>query len=181
MDTHSNTPPAGSAKSRGPRARRLADLFTLVENGRLKSTLLLYSFSMGFVVFAVYAAAYALLLKPLDALFSGRMPAPLANWLEAAVPAMIGTAVCLLLQARIRERRMVPLAFMWLAFLVIPTLGGVLAMLEPADRQLYFGIAAPVTLLPLGIGAASSLWLYFRKTAAFAAPGRDERKTNDPE
>ena len=45
--------------------------FQMTENGKVKSTLILYSFCLCWVFIAVYFAAFAFLLDPLDALVSG--------------------------------------------------------------------------------------------------------------
>ena len=160
MKTQKPMPPSPGDENR---SFRLMEAFSLVENGRLKSTLLLYSFALAFVFLAIYAAAYLLLLAPLNSLMDGWMPVPMINWLEGLVPAALGTGVCLLMQLRLREGRLVPAAYVWLALMVLPTLLILLSMLEPVDRLTYLSIAAPMALLPLAMGMASSFFLYFRR------------------
>ena len=140
----------------------LSDLFKVTQNGRLKSTLMLYSFSMAFVILAIYIGAYLLLLRPLDSLLSSNLPLQVINWIEGLVPALLATFICTLLQFRIRERRMIPFSFMWLILIVIPTLLILLTMLEEEDRLLYFSIVSPMVLLPLAVGMATSLIIFFR-------------------
>ena len=177
MKTERSGPSPLAAPAEGARRYRLADVFTLVEHGKLKSTLLLYSFSMAFLILALYAAAFLLLLRPLDGLVSGRMSAPMASWIEGLVPSLLGTGLCVLLQTRIREKRMMPLGFVWLWLMVLPTLAVLLWMLAPEDRAVYLAsIAAPMALLPLAIGTASSFFLYIRHMRS-AVPGRDAEGT----
>ena len=45
--------------------------FQMTENGKVKSTLLLYSFCLCWVFIAIYVAAFFFLLDPLEALVSG--------------------------------------------------------------------------------------------------------------
>ncbi|MDL2317760.1 hypothetical protein LJC74_01520 [Eubacteriales bacterium OttesenSCG-928-A19] len=146
-----------------PRKRTFWDAFTLVENGRLKSTFLLYSFALAFVFLAVYILAFWLLLGPLDALIGGRLPVWLTNAVEGLVPGILATALCLLPFARVSNRRMAPAAYVWLALLVLPTLLILVFMLDPQDRGAFFAIAAPMVLLPLAIGVASAFLVYFRQ------------------
>lgn len=138
------------------------DIFKVAQNGRLKSTLMLYSFSMAFVIMTIYAGSYLLLLRPLDSLLSGKLPLQMVSWIEGLVPALLGTFVCVLLQLRIRQRRMMPFSFMWLVLMVLSTLLILLSILEKEDRLLYLSIAAPMALLPLAVGTAVSLFIYFR-------------------
>ena len=63
--------------------------FQMTENGKVKSTLLLYSFCLCWVFIAVYAALFVFLLDPLDALVSGA-PGIVAHVVEAVVPALVG-------------------------------------------------------------------------------------------
>ena len=69
--------------------------FQMMENGRVKSTLMLYSFCLCWVFAAVYGAAIALLIGPLHMLMAGS-PVFLENLVTALVPAVLGTAVCCL-------------------------------------------------------------------------------------
>ena len=65
--------------------------FQMMENGRVKSTLMLYSFCLCWVFAAVYGAAIALLIGPLHMLMAGS-PVFLENLVTALVPAVLGTA-----------------------------------------------------------------------------------------
>ncbi len=69
-----------------------------------------------------------------------------------------------------------PLSFVWLALMILPTLAILLSMLTHEDRMIYLSIAAPMALLPLAVGTASAFILYFRHKSS-AASGRDAEGT----
>ena len=73
------------------RADRFWACFLFTENGKVKSTLLLYSFCLCFVFLAVYGAAYAPIVEWLDPLLAGH-PVALVNFVEAAVPTLVSWA-----------------------------------------------------------------------------------------
>ena len=65
------------------------------ENGRPKSANLLYSFLLAILLILIYGAGYLLLLDPLEKAFSGASAA-VRNLVEYIVPALAGSALCLL-------------------------------------------------------------------------------------
>ena len=103
----------------------------LTEDGRPKSTVLLYSFALSFLFLAIYAAAYAFLVGPLQSLLLpgyGQMtPEELAafskanesrifwaNVLESVLPGLAGSAVCCGISLLIKERAIPAGAYIWL-------------------------------------------------------------------
>ena len=90
--------------------------FQMTENGKVKSTLLLYSFCLCWVFIAVYAALFVFLLDPLDALVSGA-PGIVAHVVEAVVPALVGAVVCVLPWPIIKDKRIIPASYTWIFLL----------------------------------------------------------------
>ena len=95
--------------------------FQMTENGKVKSTLLLYSFCLCWVFIAVYASSFVLLLDPLDALVSGA-PKVVVYLVEALVPALVGTVVCALSWPLYKDKRLMLAAFIWIFLLAIACL-----------------------------------------------------------
>ena len=100
--------------------------FQMTENGKVKSTLLLYSFCLCWVYIAVYVACFAFLLDPLESLLSGA-PTALVCLVEALVPALVGTVICMLPWPLFQEKRLIPVSYIWMLLLAAACLITMLA------------------------------------------------------
>ncbi len=88
-------------------------------NGRPKSATLLYSFLLAILYIAVYAAAYLILLGPLETALSAA-PVWVRNVVQYLVPALIGSALCLAPYFFLgTQKRLVPCAYLWLLALLL--------------------------------------------------------------
>lgn len=154
--------------------------FQMVENGKVKSTLLLYSFCLCWVFIAVYGVLDFLLLGPLDGLTAG-LPVFAVNLIEALVPSAIGAAVCSLTWFLSRtEKRLLPAAYLWLLLLALACLVTLL-IYSSGERELQLMILqffAMLALPPLVLGGGSSVFLYYRywKNKPPAAPAAEPKK-----
>ena len=127
--------------------------FQMTENGRVKSTLLLYSFCLCWVFIAVYAALFVFLLDPLDALVSGA-PKVVVYLVEALVPALVGTVVCALSWPLYKDKRLMLAAFIWIFLLAIACLIAMLILMkdEPEARGLFLQFFAQAVPAPVLLG-----------------------------
>lgn len=144
------------------RGDRFWGAFLFTKDGKVKSTLLLYSFCLSVVYVAVYAAAYVIFVTLLHPILEGA-PVAVVNFVEAAVPTVVGTAVCALAWL-LPEKRMMLSAYLWLAVLAIACMVAMLIILGgDAQAQLlflqFFGLFVPAPIL---LGGGLSLWLYRR-------------------
>ena len=99
--------------------------FQMTENGRVKSTILLYSFCLCWVLLAVYGGCFALLNPWLDGLLSGSaLHVWLISLVEALAPAAAGTAAASLVWLLPGDKRLLPAGHLWLARLVRACLFG---------------------------------------------------------
>ena len=132
----------------------------MTENGRVKSTLLLYSFCLCWVFIAVYAASFAFLLDPLDALVSGA-PGIVAHVVEAVVPAAV---VCVLPWPIIKDKRIIPASYTWIFLLSMACLIAMLVMMkdEPEARNLFLQFFVQAVPAPILLGGGLSAFLYSR-------------------
>lgn len=162
------------ARAREKKADRFWQAFRLTEHGRVKSTLLLNSFCLCVVFAAVYFAAFYYLVDVLHPLVSGKS-VWIINLTEALIPAIAGTAVCCLSSLLFRDKRIVPMTYLWMLALSLACLVTMLLLLGGDHRaQLLFlqffllFVPAPVLL-----GGGVSLVLYSRhrkkKTSAISA------------
>lgn len=136
--------------------------FQMTENGKVKSTLMLYSFCLCWVFLAVYVLCFALLNRPLDALLSG-LPVAAVNLVEALVPAAAGTAVCCLTWLLPGDKRLLPAAYLWLALLVLACLITLIVLMGWQSAPLILQFFGMFTLAPLLLGLGSSMLLYRRR------------------
>ena len=147
--------------------------FQMTENGKVKSTLLLYSFCLCWVLLALYGGCFALFSPWLDRLLQGA-PVGLINLVEALVPAVAGTAAASLAWLLPGDRRLLPAAYIWLALLLLACLIALLLMSwENAWLTLqFFGM---FTLAPLVLGLGASFlayYLYWKKRPPAEDPAR---------
>ena len=137
--------------------------FQMMENGRVKSTLMLYSFCLCWVFAAVHGGAIALLIGPLHTLMAGSAVF-LENLVTALVPAVLGTAVCGLTWFLPGDKRTLPAAYLWLTLLMLYCVIALLALLngERGAQILALRFFGMFVLIPLIMGDGMSILLFYR-------------------
>lgn len=135
--------------------------FQMTENGKVKSTLLLYSFCLCWVFAAVYCACFALLTRPLDALLSGA-PVLAVTVVEALIPAAVGTAVCSLTWFLPSDKRLLPASYLWLTLLAAACLVTLVILMGLESAPLILQFFGMFALAPLALGCGVSVFLYYR-------------------
>lgn len=135
--------------------------FQMTENGKVKSTLLLYSFCLCWVYIAIYGGAFFLLLDPLHALVSGA-PGIVVHLVEALVPAAVGSVVCMLPWPLVKDKRVIPSSFTWMFLLSVACLIAMLVMMknEPEARLLFLQFFVQAVPAPIVLGGGLSAVLY---------------------
>ena len=146
--------------------------FQMTENGKVKSTMLLYSFCLCWVFIAIYAASFAFLLDPLDALVSGA-PGFVVHMVEAVVPALVGAVVCALPWPIIKDKRIIPASYTWIFLLSMACLIAMLVMMkdEPEARNLFLQFFVQAVPAPILLGGG----LLSKKTACGQGGGTLEK------
>lgn len=137
--------------------------FQMTENGKVKSTLLLYSFCLCCVFIAVYAGAYILLLDPLHAWVSGA-PGWMVYTVESLVPAAAGALVCALPWPLLKDKRIIPASYTWMLALGAACLAAMLVIMrdEPEARGLFVQFFLQAVPAPVVLGGGFSGLLYRR-------------------
>ena len=137
--------------------------FQMTENGKVKSTLLLYSFCLCWVYIAVYVVAFACLLDPLEAMCSGA-PTAVVYLVEILVPTLVGTAACFLPWPLFKEKRLIPASYVWMFLLAVACLITMLVLMqnEPETRRLFLLFFLQAVPAPVLLGCALSACLYYR-------------------
>ena len=148
--------------------------FQMTENGRVKSTLLLYSFCLCWALLAVYCGCFALFSPLLDNLLQG-LPVGLINFLEALIPAAAGTAVGFLAWLLPGDKRLLPASYIWLTLLMLACLIALTVMMGLDSLGLILQFFGMFVLAPLAVGLSTSMlayYLYWKKRPAAGDPAR---------
>ena len=158
------------AKERSKLQRWIDDVtraLFLDENGKPKSATFLYAFLLAIMYAGVYAAAYLLLLDPLNNALSG-LSVFWQNVLEYLIPALVGSVPCVLLIFAFRgeNKRLVPNAYLWLAAFFVLTFFGELLIINWSDAatelHLFFVIIGLPLLVSIVCGGVPAFLLYRR-------------------
>ena len=146
----------------GKAADKFWSAFQMTENGKVKSTLMLYSFCLCWVFLVVYGLCFALLNPLLDGLLSG-LPVAVINLVEALVPAAAGTAVCCLTWLVPGDKRLLPVTYLWLTLFMLACLVALIILMGWDSVPLVLQFFGMFTLAPLVLGISSSLILYHNR------------------
>ena len=144
------------------RADEFWNIFLFTKNGKIKSTLLVNSFSLSILFLAVYFLSYYLLIDLIDMAVASVFPVWLANICESLLPGVIAAGLCCLLLFVFKERRLVPLAHLWLLLYALVMLIGVAVGLDAEVRAFFLALYASFVLPGVLIGGALSVLLYLR-------------------
>ncbi len=144
------------------KADKFWSMFLFTENGKVKSTLLIYSFSLSILFVMIYLLSYLMLIDPIDAFFLPRVGTKFATFLESVLPAIAGTALCCPIHFAIKEKKLAPAAYLWLLFYSLATGIGLIASLTKLELPTFLGLFSMVALPPLAIGGAASALLYMK-------------------
>lgn len=127
------------------------ELFTMVENGKLKSTFMLYSFALALLFLAVYAAAFVLLVDVVHQFIS-----PVSPWLsgvmECLIPAFVSAVAAFLCQKVARDKRLAAAAYVWLAVALIAIAVILLTSFPPEDWGGVMNLILQMGVVPVGLG-----------------------------
>ena len=155
---------------RGQFSRKIDNLFRAVfmaEDGKSRSSLLLYSFCLAIAFVLVFIVSYMFLLEPLERTFSSRSVF-VRNIVEYTVPAIVACIPCLALSFAFRRRmNMVPAAFLWIDVMVLITFittafaaGG---ENWATDYRMFLNVLGLPMLVSAVLGTIGSLVIYKRR------------------
>lgn len=128
------------------RADRFWSIFLFTKNGRVKSPLIIYSFSMSIVLIVIYTVAFTFLIDPLHLLFQAS-PAWLGDLIGSLLPALAGCALLCMLQKITDNKMFIPAAYVWLLLYAVFILAWMMLSLNAPDDREFF-LALYVRLVP---------------------------------
>ena len=166
-----------SPKEREERNRRRADrfweAFLFTENGKPKSSLIIYTFSLSLVFTAVYILCYELSIRLFTGLLSS-LPAFFSNLVIVLVSSAAGTALCCLPHRFFTDKRLVFGGHLWLCLYVAAVLVIMLVIMGfSPDYGAFLIFCCWFLLPPVTLGTAVSCRLYLRD--------RPENNEREPE
>lgn len=144
------------------KADKFWSIFLPVKDGKIKSTLLVNSFSLSFLFLAVYILSYLLLIDPIDAMIAEHMSPLMVSLIESIIPAIIGSLLCCSLHFLVSDKRIVPAAYIWLVIYSLFVFIGMLTPLQAEERSLFFQLFGLLIVVPVITGGIFSTFLYFR-------------------
>ena len=141
----------------------------LTEDGKPKSTVLMYSFCFSLLFAIVYVVCYWVLVGPLESLFS-KSSVRVQQIIEYIVPAVVATVPCVLLSFAFRERKnMVLLSFIWFDVIVVVFFIMEIFIADKAEFASDYGLFFVVLGIPMLIsgflGTVCSLWVFKMRKA----------------
>lgn len=131
----------------------------LDEHGRPKSASFLYSFCLSLLFFVIYALSYGFLIDVIEkAMPNASVTA--RNIAQSILPGLAGSIVCCALFFVFSDRRLVPVAYIWLAVYALIALI-TMALITGKDEYLIF-LYFFAMLVPAGLisGGVTSLLLF---------------------
>ena len=148
MKTNNTVPPKNEKKK--SKADRFWESFLFTENGKPKSSLMIYTFCLSFVFLAVYAVCFLLMISLLTNLLSS-LPAFASNAIVSILASVIGVFICCVPHRFVQDKRLVFGAHLWLLLYALASLIAMLIMLNGEATNVllvFFGwfIAIPLVV-----------------------------------
>lgn len=141
------------AKLRKERADKFWNIFLFTDGkGKLKSTLVVNSFSLSILFLFVYGICYYFLIDVIQHGLGENAPVWLQNTLQCLVPCLVGTAACCSLFRLFKKKELVPAAYAWLILYAVVILVGTLVGMDADTRPYFLGFYAMIVPLPLALG-----------------------------
>lgn len=154
---------------------RFWSVLFLTPEGRPKSAVLLYSFCLSLLFVIVYGICYYFLIDVLENAFASSSTA-VRNIFESLIPGVAGSIPCCALCFAVKDRRIVPAAYVWLCVYAAAALISMLFICEEGEYSVFLYFF--VMIVPAGLitGTAFTHHMY-RRSMKLAA--REEDKTSD--
>lgn len=168
-----NTRKTEKERRRKERADRFWGAFLFTENGKPKSSLLIYTFCLSFVFAAVYVLCYEGAMRLLTDPLSGWRPW-MGNLVIALTASAAGAMLCCLPHRFFSDKRLVFGGHLWLALYAVAVMVTMLIFLSGTGAtgtfMTFFGW---FVVIPVALGTGASALLY-RRDHHSAPPSEEE-------
>ncbi len=150
------------AARRKERADEFWNIFLFTKNGKVKSTLMVNTFSLSVLFVAVYVLCFMLLNEWLDFKLAEHLPTWLVSVVESVVPSAFATLICCSFFFVFKDKRLIPCTYLWLVVYGLVLLIGVCVGVDAETRAFFLTFYCMFALVPLCIGVTSA-WLLYRR------------------
>lgn len=166
----------GQPKTGPTRADKFWSIFLFTKDGKVKSPLIIYSFSLSVVLLAVYGASYFFLVDAVHHALIGSA-AWVSDLAESLIPGLIGAGLVSLLQSTSKGKGYIPAAYVWLLLYAVFILAAMMLTLQLyEDRMFFLSLFFRLVPVPLVVGGGISWKMYLknssRKSGGQASPPR---------
>lgn len=143
----------------------------LTEEGRPKSTLLVYSFSLALLFIAVYMISYVFLVDVIERMLANSSVV-IRNIFEYLVPGILVSIPCVALSYLCKKKmNMVAAAYSWMDLIVILAFFGMTFTADKSDWATDYSLFLMIVGIPMLVSAISgtigSQIIYRKRVAAF--------------
>ncbi|MBR2282626.1 MAG: hypothetical protein IJ863_08395 [Spirochaetales bacterium] len=163
-------------KERSKLSRRIDEICRVVfltEEGKPKSTTLVYSFSLALLFIAVTLISYMLLVDPIEKGLA-RSPVRVRQVLEYLVPGLVATVLDTALSFAFRKRErmgLVAAAYTWVDIVVLMMVITMMFTVDGTDWATEYGLFMAVSGIPMLVsavlGTVASQVVYRRRKASY--------------
>jgi hypothetical protein len=125
----------------------------LDEHGRPKSAMFLYSFCLSLLFLLIYSLSYFFLIDVIEKAMPNA-DVLLRNIAQSILPGLAGSVVCCATYFLFSDRRMVPLAYLWLVVFALLIFFTMVLLISKDDFQVFlyfFAMLVPTGLISGGI------------------------------
>lgn len=143
------------------------EMGTFMKNGKVKSTLLVYSFTAAILFCVFYFVFFMLFVDPIDG-FLQRFSLSVGwiNFFENWIPALLASIFCNGLHFIVKDKRIVPAAYLWILLLLVLSMVYAQATYDSESLKVFWYFFLMLIPGPLVTGCVLSFivyWLYLRK------------------
>ncbi len=137
--------------------------FLFTEDGKPKSSLIIYTFFLSFIFIGLYIAGFYLIIEGTTGLLSG-LPAFWGNLLQSLAVGAAGSLTGLLIHVLLKDKRLAFGAHLWLAFYLVAMVVTLLIMLkgDTGAIRAMLEFVLWFAVIPVTIGLAVTCLLYRR-------------------
>lgn len=159
MKTNNTVPPKNEKKK--SKADRFWESFLFTENGRPKSSLMIYTFCLSFVFLAVYVVCFLLMISLQVKLLSS-LAVFASNAIVSILASAIGVLICCIPHRFMQDKRLVFGAHLWLLLYAIASLITMLIMLNGEATNVLLVFFGWFVAIPLAVSLPVTAYLYRR-------------------
>ncbi len=150
---------------------RFWSVLFLTPEGRPKSAVLLYSFCLSLLYVIIYGICYFFLIDVIENAFVSAS-AVMRNVFESVVPGVTGSIICCPLWFIVKDKRIVPAAFVWMCAYAVAALISMAFLCEGTEYSIFLYFFAMIVPVGLITGTAFTHHMY-RRNMKLAAVKED--------